>query len=202
MGAPGGRGRVAARIALALLVVLGCAALSGAAAGSATGPVPYVSLHLDGSSATFSVPSWSLSSSGCQFGEPGTSQSFDAALSAGSGGFGVLGLSFSGGSLSSSVSSPGPKEIQLDLTGSSNNGAGSYELKLTGYGTSFTGTATLSDPTCTYSSSSASLSLAGHRAHDHRREGRRHARPGQGERVHVVLHVGARQGDRHGRGHR
>ena len=136
MGAPGGRGRAAARIALALLVVLACAATSGAAAGSATGPVPYVSLHLDGSSTTFSVPSWTLSSSGCKFGEPSTSVSFDAALSAGSGGVGVLGLTLSGVSMSGSVSSTGPKELQFELKGTSPIISGSYyDLNLTGYGT-------------------------------------------------------------------
>jgi hypothetical protein len=156
------RGRAVARIAVALLGVLGGGALvSDAAAGSSSGPVPYSSLHLDQPGATFSVPSWTTSSNGCTIGEPNTQQSFNAALSSGTGGTGLLTLGFAGGSLSSPVSSTGPSELHFDLKGSSNNGAGTYDLNLTGYGTTFTGSAQLSDPSCTYTSSSATLTLAG-----------------------------------------
>ena len=106
------------------------------------------------------VPGWSASSTVCaEFGAPSTTQSFQASLSSASGGSGLLTLDFSGGSVAGPVSSTGANELQLDLT--AEPGIATQELNLSGYGSTFTGTVELIDPTCTYTSSSATLTLAG-----------------------------------------
>jgi len=140
--------------------VPGTATTLPAAGPSETQPMQYDWLTLDQSGATL-VPSWTVSgAAGCSNLSPPGAEAGTATLSSGAGGAAQFGLSWASGNvnLTGPVMEVDPGDLQLNL-----DYGGSFfedQTTLSGYGTTFSGPATVTASQCVWSGT-ATLTLGG-----------------------------------------